>query len=172
MVFYCYLVISSSSLWISWCNFISLACKSIWSIWWTFKCITTIAKINKIITNKSSWNSTEISYVLSSFNRYTWYASYTSSNRWKLFNKIIFFFNWNILMFIEAITFLGNQERDRNLYAIPGLDYVAHEDVIPYTVILFYQNNWLSDNNDLSSFVIWEWIRNGSFQNSLVLKKN
>ena len=37
-------------------------------------------------------------------------------------------------MFIEAVTFLGNQERDRNLYAIPGLDYVAHEDVIPYTV--------------------------------------
>ena len=34
----------------------------------------------------------------------------------------------------EAVTFLGNQERDRNLYAIPGLDYVAHEDVIPYTV--------------------------------------
>ncbi|CAF3644400.1 unnamed protein product [Rotaria sordida] len=33
----------------------------------------------------------------------------------------------------EAVTFLGNQERDRNLYAIPGLDYVAHEDVIPYT---------------------------------------
>lgn len=36
----------------------------------------------------------------------------------------------------EAVTFLGNQERDRNLYAIPGLDYVAHEDVIPYTVRL------------------------------------
>jgi hypothetical protein len=35
---------------------------------------------------------------------------------------------------LEAVTFLGNQERDRNLYAIPGLDYVAHEDVIPYTV--------------------------------------
>jgi polymerase delta-interacting protein 2 len=40
-------------------------------------------------------------------------------------------------MFSEAVTFLGNQERDRNLYAIPGLDYVAHEDVIPYTVIRF-----------------------------------
>jgi polymerase delta-interacting protein 2 len=38
------------------------------------------------------------------------------------------------LIFLEAVTFLGNQERDRNLYAIPGLDYVAHEDVIPYTV--------------------------------------
>lgn len=37
-------------------------------------------------------------------------------------------------MFSEAVTFLGDQERDRNLYAIPGLDYVAHEDVIPYTV--------------------------------------
>lgn len=33
----------------------------------------------------------------------------------------------------EAVTFLGNQERDRNLYAIPGLDYVAHEDVLPHT---------------------------------------
>ncbi len=42
-----------------------------------------------------------------------------------------------ISMFLEAVTFLGNQERDRNLYAIPGLDYVAHEDVIPYTVIDF-----------------------------------
>ncbi|CAF1029625.1 unnamed protein product [Rotaria sp. Silwood1] len=33
----------------------------------------------------------------------------------------------------EAVTFFGNQEQDRNLYAIPGLDYVAHEDVMPYT---------------------------------------
>jgi polymerase delta-interacting protein 2 len=32
----------------------------------------------------------------------------------------------------EAVTFLGNQENSRSLYAIPGLDYVAHEDVIPY----------------------------------------
>ena len=38
------------------------------------------------------------------------------------------------LYILEAVTFLGNQERDQNLYAIPGLDYVAHEDVIPYTV--------------------------------------
>ncbi len=42
-----------------------------------------------------------------------------------------------ISMFVEAVTFLGNQERDRNLYTIPGLDYVAHEDVIPYTVMNF-----------------------------------
>ncbi|XP_076276406.1 DNA polymerase delta interacting protein 2 isoform X1 [Lasioglossum baleicum] len=33
----------------------------------------------------------------------------------------------------EAVTFLGNQESSRSLYAIPGLDYVAHEDVLPYT---------------------------------------
>ncbi|CAF1109051.1 unnamed protein product [Rotaria sordida] len=33
----------------------------------------------------------------------------------------------------EAVTFFGNQGRDRNLYAIPGLDYVAHDDVMPYT---------------------------------------
>lgn len=33
----------------------------------------------------------------------------------------------------EAVTFLGNQDNSRFLYAIPGLDYVAHEDVLPYT---------------------------------------
>lgn len=33
----------------------------------------------------------------------------------------------------EAVTFLGSQESSRSLYAIPGLDYVAHEDILPYT---------------------------------------
>ncbi|XP_076181067.1 DNA polymerase delta interacting protein 2 isoform X3 [Ptiloglossa arizonensis] len=33
----------------------------------------------------------------------------------------------------EAVTFLDNHESSRSLYAIPGLDYVAHEDVLPYT---------------------------------------
>ncbi len=33
----------------------------------------------------------------------------------------------------EAVTFLGSQESNRSLYAIPGLDYVAHEDILPYT---------------------------------------
>lgn len=33
----------------------------------------------------------------------------------------------------EAVTFLGHQENSRALYAIPGLDYVAHEDILPYT---------------------------------------
>lgn len=33
----------------------------------------------------------------------------------------------------DAVTFLGNQESSRSLYAIPGLDYVAHDDIIPYT---------------------------------------
>ena len=32
----------------------------------------------------------------------------------------------------ESVTFLGSAS-ERNLFAIPGLDYVAHEDVIPYT---------------------------------------
>jgi len=32
----------------------------------------------------------------------------------------------------EAVTFLGNQEHGRLLYAVPGLDYVAHEDVMPF----------------------------------------
>ncbi|XP_074600321.1 DNA polymerase delta interacting protein 2 isoform X2 [Brevipalpus obovatus] len=33
----------------------------------------------------------------------------------------------------EAVTFLGNHGNTRFLYAIPGLDYVAHEDILPYT---------------------------------------
>eukprot|EP00058_Branchiostoma_floridae_P026777 XP_002612268.1 hypothetical protein BRAFLDRAFT_246688 [Branchiostoma floridae] len=33
----------------------------------------------------------------------------------------------------EGVTFLGNTENSRSLYAIPGLDYVSHEDVLPYT---------------------------------------
>ncbi|OQV20687.1 polymerase delta-interacting protein 2 [Hypsibius exemplaris] len=32
----------------------------------------------------------------------------------------------------EAVTFLGHQESSRSLYAIPGLDYISHEDVLPY----------------------------------------
>ncbi|KAL1110487.1 hypothetical protein AAG570_008015, partial [Ranatra chinensis] len=33
----------------------------------------------------------------------------------------------------EAVTFLGTQESSRSLYAIPGLDYVSHDDIIPYS---------------------------------------
>ncbi|KAF4516873.1 hypothetical protein B566_EDAN014363 [Ephemera danica] len=33
----------------------------------------------------------------------------------------------------EAVTFLGHQDSARSLYAIPGLDYVAHEDILPFT---------------------------------------
>jgi len=34
----------------------------------------------------------------------------------------------------ESVTFLGNHsENARNLYAVPGLDYVAHEDIMPYS---------------------------------------
>lgn len=32
----------------------------------------------------------------------------------------------------ESVTFLGNQENSRSLYAIPGLDYVSHCDILPY----------------------------------------
>ncbi|XP_078468146.1 polymerase delta-interacting protein 2 isoform X1 [Lampetra planeri] len=32
----------------------------------------------------------------------------------------------------EGVTFLANHEDSRALYAIPGLDYVSHEDVLPY----------------------------------------
>lgn len=34
----------------------------------------------------------------------------------------------------EAVTFLSNKDSNRNLYAIPGLDYVSQEDIIPYSV--------------------------------------
>jgi len=33
----------------------------------------------------------------------------------------------------EAVTFLGNHENSRSLYAIPGLDYVSHDDIMPYS---------------------------------------
>lgn len=33
----------------------------------------------------------------------------------------------------EAVTFLSNQEWSSGIYRVPGLDYVAHEDVLPYT---------------------------------------
>ncbi|XP_032226378.2 polymerase delta-interacting protein 2 isoform X2 [Nematostella vectensis] len=33
----------------------------------------------------------------------------------------------------EIVTFLG-QERDNSLYTIPGLDYVSHEDILPYII--------------------------------------
>ncbi|XP_051978666.1 polymerase delta-interacting protein 2-like [Xyrauchen texanus] len=32
----------------------------------------------------------------------------------------------------EAVTFLANHDESRALYAIPGLDYVSHEDILPY----------------------------------------
>lgn len=34
----------------------------------------------------------------------------------------------------EAVTFLSEKESNKNLYAIPGLDYVSHDDIIPYSV--------------------------------------
>ncbi|KAJ7309006.1 hypothetical protein JRQ81_008291 [Phrynocephalus forsythii] len=33
----------------------------------------------------------------------------------------------------EAVTFLTNHDDSRALYAIPGLDYVSHEDILPYS---------------------------------------
>lgn len=129
------LVISSSSLWLSRCNFIPMACTNIWSMWWTFKSITISNKVYKIFIIKCSWTSCKISNLLSSFNWCTWYASYSCSNRFNWLWKVCILKNVYVIFILEAVTFLGNQERDRNLYAIPGLDYVAHEDVIPYTVI-------------------------------------
>ncbi|XP_065312581.1 polymerase delta-interacting protein 2-like isoform X2 [Gordionus sp. m RMFG-2023] len=34
----------------------------------------------------------------------------------------------------ESVTFLGGQQNSRaSLYAVPGLDYVSHDDILPYT---------------------------------------
>ncbi|XP_073983590.1 polymerase delta-interacting protein 2-like isoform X1 [Rhodnius prolixus] len=38
-----------------------------------------------------------------------------------------------IRMQTDAVTFLGNQEGSRSLYSIPGLDYVSHDDILPYS---------------------------------------
>lgn len=32
----------------------------------------------------------------------------------------------------ESVTFLSNQQNNGTLYSIPGLDYVSHEDILPY----------------------------------------
>ena len=33
----------------------------------------------------------------------------------------------------ESVTYLGNHsENNTRLYSVPGLDYVAHEDIMPY----------------------------------------
>lgn len=33
----------------------------------------------------------------------------------------------------EAVTFLGHPDNSKSVYSIKGLDYVAHEDIMPYT---------------------------------------
>lgn len=33
----------------------------------------------------------------------------------------------------EAVTFLGHPDNSKSVYSIKGLDYVAHEDILPYT---------------------------------------
>lgn len=33
----------------------------------------------------------------------------------------------------EAVTFLGHPSNEKSVYSIKGLDYVAHEDILPYT---------------------------------------
>jgi polymerase delta-interacting protein 2 len=32
----------------------------------------------------------------------------------------------------ESVTYLGNHNEHTRLYTVPGLDYVAHEDILPY----------------------------------------
>lgn len=33
----------------------------------------------------------------------------------------------------EAVTYLGKPEANHGIYTIPGMDYVAHEDILPFT---------------------------------------
>lgn len=35
----------------------------------------------------------------------------------------------------EAVTFLGHPDNSKSVYSIKGLDYVAHEDILPYTSV-------------------------------------
>ena len=36
----------------------------------------------------------------------------------------------------ESVTYLGNHsENNTRLYSVPGLDYVAHEDILPYRLL-------------------------------------
>jgi len=44
----------------------------------------------------------------------------------------------------ESVTFLGSQEHSSSLYAIPGLDYVSHEDILPYS-----SQEWPPINHEL-----------------------
>jgi hypothetical protein len=91
------LAISSSSIWLSRCNLIFLACTSLRSIWWTFKYTPTFTNN---ITIKYTWNSCTISDLLSSFNWYTWYAVYSSSNRFLFFSIHIYIINkWWLISF-------------------------------------------------------------------------
>ncbi len=75
----------------------------------------------------------------------------------------------------ESVTFLGkgssgngagNGDGARNLYAIPGLDYVAHEDILPYTTrdrvpiqhelfdkFLAYRGGDADDDSSMPAFV-------------------
>ncbi len=98
------LVISSSSIWLSRCSLISMAGQSIRSIWWTFKCTTTFTNI---ITIKYTWNSRTISYLLSSFDWYTWYTIYSSSNR-LMFLKIYMNTPWKWLSAVCILNILSS----------------------------------------------------------------
>ena len=126
------IVISSSGLRLSRCHFISLVGTRLRSLWRTLQSSFPFA--GYLFTISYPWNSCSISHLLSSLDWYSWHALYSGSNRYIRFGSIDAEHTAKLFL-SEAVTFLGNQERDRNLYAIPGLDYVAHEDVIPYTVI-------------------------------------
>lgn len=32
------------------------------------------------------------------------------------------------------MTFLGQKDSTKNIYSVPGLDYVSHDDILPYSV--------------------------------------
>ncbi|KAK2181757.1 hypothetical protein NP493_383g04063 [Ridgeia piscesae] len=65
----------------------------------------------------------------------------------------------------ESVTFLSNQENSGTLYSIPGLDYVSHEDVLPYKTTegqpihnhLF--DKFLDHDTDLATYVARDTLR-------------
>ena len=57
------------------------------------------------------------------------FAKITSS----LFQVLIDSRDCSVVTHRESVTYLGNHsENNTRLYSVPGLDYVAHEDIMPY----------------------------------------
>lgn len=63
----------------------------------------------------------------------------------------------------EAVTFLSHRKNsNRNLYAIPGLDYASHDDILPYSVLNRDRNPL--KHEIFSSFLVHTGKNNVSFK--------